>query len=62
LFLLCMSVIGLVPTVPVIIVAFMRVEGREPWRLSLIVAACVTALIYGVFEKIIHIPWPSSLL
>ncbi|HEX7936145.1 MAG TPA: tripartite tricarboxylate transporter permease [Paraburkholderia sp.] len=61
-FLVCMSVIGMIPTVPIVIVAFMRIEGREPWRLSLILAACVTALIYGVFDQIIHIPWPSSLL
>ena len=61
-FLVCMSVIGMVPTVPIVIVAYMRIEGREPWRLSLIIAACVTALIYGVFDQIIHIPWPSSLL
>ncbi|MEM5450065.1 tripartite tricarboxylate transporter permease [Paraburkholderia guartelaensis] len=60
-FLVCMSLIGMIPTVPIMIVAFMRVEGGEPWKLSLILAACVTALIYGVFDRIIHIPWPSSL-
>ncbi|WP_321931222.1 tripartite tricarboxylate transporter permease [Paraburkholderia guartelaensis] len=60
-FLVCMSLIGMIPTVPIMIVAFMRVEGGESWKLSLILAACVTALIYGVFDQIIHIPWPSSL-
>lgn len=61
-FLACMGLIGMIPTVPLIIVAFMRVEGRESWRLSLIVALCVTTLLYVIFEQIIHIPWPSSLL
>ncbi|REE21462.1 TctA family transporter [Paraburkholderia sp. BL27I4N3] len=61
-FLVCMSVIGLIPTVPIVIVAYMRIEGRESWKLCVILAACVTALIYGVFDRIIHIPWPSSLL
>ena len=60
-FLVCMSLIGMIPTVPIVIVAFMRLEGRESWKLSLILAACVTALIYGIFDQIIHIPWPSSL-
>ncbi|WP_028203001.1 tripartite tricarboxylate transporter permease [Paraburkholderia nodosa] len=60
-FLVCMSLIGMIPTVPIMIVAFMRVEGGESWKLSLILAACVTALIYGVFDQIIHLPWPSSL-
>lgn len=30
LFLLSMAVIGLLPTVPLVIMAFMRIEGREP--------------------------------
>ncbi|QBR01423.1 tripartite tricarboxylate transporter permease [Paraburkholderia pallida] len=61
-FLGCMGLIGMIPTVPLMIVAFMRVEGGERWRLSLIVAACVTALLYVIFGQLIHIPWPSSLL
>jgi TctA family transporter len=61
-FLACMAVIGLIPTVPLIIVAFMRVEGPERWGLCLTLAVCVTALIYGVFDQLIHIPWPGSLM
>ncbi|SDR49002.1 TctA family transporter [Paraburkholderia fungorum] len=61
-FLVCMALIGMIPTIPLMIVAFMRVEGRESWRLSLILALCVTAVVYGIFQQVIHIPWPSSLL
>ncbi len=61
-FLVCMSLIGMIPTVPLMIVAYMRIEGRESWRLSLILAVCVTVLLYAVFNQIIHIPWPDSLL
>ena len=61
-FLVCMALIGMIPTVPLMIVAYMRVEGREPWRLSLILAVCVTVFLYVVFDRIIHIPWPDSLL
>ncbi len=61
-FLACMAVIGLIPTIPFVMVAFMRIEGREPWRLSLTMAVCVTVFIYVVFDQIIHVPWPSSLL
>ncbi len=43
-------------------VAFMRIEGRESWKLSLITAVCVTALLYGVFDQVLNISWPSSLL
>ncbi len=61
-FLIGTAVIGMVATVPLIIVAFMRVEGRESWKLSVILAACVTLFVYGFFDQIIHMPWPSSLL
>lgn len=56
------ALIGMLPTVPLLIVAFMRIEGREPWRLSLILAVCVTAILYGIFDRLLHIAWPSSLL
>ena len=35
----CMALIGLIPTVPVFIIAFMRAEGREPWKIVIPMAA-----------------------
>lgn len=61
-FLAGVAMIGMIPTVPLLIIAYMRVEGREPWRLCLIYALCVTLVIYAVFDQIIGIPWPDSLL
>jgi hypothetical protein len=61
-FLACMSLIGMLPTVPLMIAGYMRVEGREPWKLSLILAGCVTVFLYVVFDRILHIPWPDSFL
>ena len=57
----CMALIGLIPTVPVFIVAFMRFEGREPWRIVIPMAASVVALIYVVFDQLLAIPWPPTL-
>jgi len=57
----CMALIGLIPTVPVFIVAFMRVEGREPWKIVIPMAASVVALIYVVFDQLLAIPWPPTL-
>jgi hypothetical protein len=61
-FLACMSVIGMLPTVPLMIAAYMRIEGREPWKLSLILAICVAVFLYVVFDQLLHIPWPDSFL
>ncbi len=57
----CMALIGLIPTVPVFIVAFMRFEGREPWRIVIPMAVSVVALIYVVFDQLLAIPWPPTL-
>jgi hypothetical protein len=57
----CMALIGLIPTVPVFIVAFMRLEGREPWRIVIPMAASVVLLIYVVFDQLLAIPWPPTL-
>jgi hypothetical protein len=43
-------------------VAFMRIEGRETWRLSAIMAVCMTVFVYVVFDQLIHVHWPSYLL
>ena len=61
-FMLSMSLIGLIPTVPLFIISYMRLEGREPWLLTLAMAFCTTALIYGLFDWLLTIPWPPSLL
>ena len=57
----CMALIGLIPTVPVFIIAFMRAEGREPWKIVIPMAACVVLLIYVVFDQLLAIPWPPTL-
>jgi TctA family transporter len=57
----CMALIGLIPTAPLFIIAFMRVEGREPWKIVIPMAACVVALIYVVFDQLLAIPWPPTL-
>lgn len=61
-FLISMWLIGIIPTVPLFIIALMRVEGPEPWRIVLLMAFCMTALVYGLFDQLLTIPWPPSLL
>jgi hypothetical protein len=56
-----MALIGLIPTVPVFIISFMRLEGREPWKIVIPMAASVVLLIYVVFDQLLAIPWPPTL-
>src|SRR5207253_2262565 len=41
-FMASMATIGLIPTVPLFIVSFMRIEGREPWRIVVPMATFMT--------------------
>jgi TctA family transporter len=58
----CMAVVGLIPTVPIFIVSFMRIEGRESWKIVVPMAVAVVLLIYVVFDQLLAIPWPPTLL
>jgi hypothetical protein len=59
-FLCCMAVIGLIPTVPIFVIAYMRLEGREKWRHCFLMAAIMVTLIYVVFDQLLSIPWPPT--
>jgi TctA family transporter len=61
-FLASMAGIGLIPTVPIFIVAYMRLEGGERWRLVVPMTATMTLFVYAVFDRLLAIPWPPSLL
>jgi hypothetical protein len=56
------ALIGLLPTVPLFVAAYMRLENREPWRLVLALAGGFTLFIYVVFDRLLAVPWPESLL
>ncbi len=61
-FMASMATIGLIPTVPLFVVLFMRFEGKEPWRLIIPQAVLLTLFIYVMFDQMLTIPWPPSLL
>jgi TctA family transporter len=61
-FMASMAMIGLIPTVPLFVVAFMRLENREPWKLVVPQAVLLTLFIYIVFDRLMHTPWPQTLL
>jgi hypothetical protein len=61
-FMISMACIGLIPTVPIFVIGYMRLEGREPWRLVLPQAISLAVFIYVVFDQLLAIPWPQTLL
>jgi TctA family transporter len=61
-FLISMALIGLIPTVPLFIVALMRIEGREPWRIVVPMAAIMCVFVYFLFDQFLAIPWPPAVV
>ena len=60
-FMASMWAIGILPTVPLFVIAYMRTENREPWKIVLPQAICLTLFIYVVFDRLLLIPWPPTL-
>jgi TctA family transporter len=57
-----MAVIGVIPTVFVFVVLYMRLEGREPWRLVALSSVGMTAFCYVLFERVLLLPWPATVV
>jgi TctA family transporter len=61
-FLGSMATIGLLLTVPIFVIAYMRLEGGEKYRHCIIMAGIMVTLIYGVFDQLLALPWPPTYL
>ena len=61
-FMFSMWLIGLIPTVPIFVIALMRIEGNEPWKLVLPQAIILPIFIWVVFDQLLTIPWPPTLM
>ena len=56
------ALIGMLPTVMMFVIAYMRVEGRERWRLTLACASALTLASWFIFDRLLSLPWPNSVL
>jgi TctA family transporter len=61
-FMAVMACIGLIPTVAIFVVVFMRLEGPERWPLVLAYAGTLVLAIYVIFDLFMALPWPPTLL
>ena len=61
-FMASMSVIGLIPTVPLFVVLYMRLEGPERWQVVVPQAIGLTIFIWFLFDQLLTIPWPPTYL
>jgi TctA family transporter len=56
------SLIGMLPTIFLFVIAYMRVEARERWTLTITCAISLTVFCYVVFDYLLALPWPRPLI
>jgi hypothetical protein len=61
-FMALMAVIGLIPTVGLFVVFFMRYEAKERWTLVIPYAVVLVLFIWLAFDYFMAIPWPPTLI
>lgn len=61
-FILATWVIGFLPAVVLLTIVYMRREGGEGWPTICAYAAGLSAAVYLVFDRLVHVPWPDTLL
>jgi hypothetical protein len=54
--------VGFKIAVPIFMAVYLRLFSKAGWVLTLILTGLMTALVLGVFDEILNVPWPDSLL
>ena len=55
-------VVGFMIAVPLLLFLYLRLQAREGWALSISLTAGVFAAFYGLFDALLHLPFPAGLL
>ncbi len=59
-FLLSSALVGILFTVFLFVVSYMRIEGREPWKLTIYCAFGLFAFAGILFDELLALPWPQA--
>ena len=60
-FYLLIVTVGFPIAVPLFVLAYSKFYGAG-WRLGIALSSIAWGFVYGVFEKILHVPWPTPLI
>jgi hypothetical protein len=54
--------LGFPIAVPLFVFLYLRLQSSESWRFSVVLAAAVWAFFYGLFDQLLHLPFPAGWL
>ena len=61
-FLVLIMLLGFPNAVPVMVFAYLRIQGKERWLFSIVFTAAVWFIFYGLFELLLHMHFPDGWL
>jgi hypothetical protein len=54
--------LGFPIAVPLFVFLYLKLQGREGWLLSIVMTAAVWGVFYGLFDLLLHLPFPAGWL
>ncbi len=54
------ALLGFVVGVPVFVFLYIKLQGKEGWLFSAVFTALVWATFYGLFDRLLHLPFPPG--
>ena len=61
-FLVLIVLLGFQFAVPVLVFAYLKLQGKEGWIFTTVFTAAVWAFFYGLFDLLLHLPFPPGVL
>lgn len=56
------AVFGMLPGVFLFVVLYMRIEGNEPWKLTMYCSIGLVLFSWFLFDYLLALPWPQSVI
>lgn len=54
--------LGFPIAIPLFVFLYLKLQGRESWVLSLVMTLAVWGVFYGLFDLLLHLPFPAGWL
>jgi len=54
--------LGFPVAVPLFVFLYLRLQGRESWTVCIVMTAVVWGVFYGLFDLLLHLPFPAGWL
>ncbi|HEY7240120.1 MAG TPA: tripartite tricarboxylate transporter TctB family protein [Burkholderiales bacterium] len=61
-FFVAIVLVGFPIAVPLFVLLYLRLQGRESWVVTIAMTAAVSAVFYGLFDLMLHLPFPAGWL